>query len=181
MDLGQVLVLFFCPLCNMCTVLWSLADQNPGFTLESLPQIQFSNTQELLPYKELPCELYPTVSLLAFILAGCRWETGLSTARSSLERERAHGQPTPFHPSVHHHQLSSLEALREDFLNISTKEPVYEAKCCLLLYFMLHDSISWQPGVNKASCYLGVSGSHLGFSCYMERVSPGRAGDILGM
>lgn len=78
----------------------------------------------------------------------------------------------PLHPSVQHCQLSSLEALSKDFLNISTKDPVYKVKCCLHLYFMLHDSISWQPGVNKASCCLGVSGSLLGFSCCMERVCP---------
>lgn len=78
----------------------------------------------------------------------------------------------PLHPSVQHCWLSSLDAPREDFLNISTKGPVYEAKCCLHLYFMLHDSISWQSRVSKASCYLGGSASLLGFSCFTESVCP---------
>ena len=60
-----------------------------------------------------------------------------------LTKERpwlAFSPSMPLHPSVQHCQLSSLEALREDFLNTSTKDPVYKAQCCLHLYFMLHDS-----------------------------------------
>lgn len=49
----------------------------------------------------------------------------------------------PLHPSIQHCWLSSLDALREDFLNIPTKDPVYKAKRCVHLYFMWHDSISW--------------------------------------
>lgn len=113
------------------------------------------------------------MSFLASVLACCRWKTALSTGPSS--QESTHGQPSFFHVSSPKHTAmpaffsrSSEEKLPE----ISAKDPVYKAKCCLHLHFMLHDSISWQPGVNRASCYLGISGALLSFSCYMSTCVP---------